>query len=106
MDKDGNRRITFDEAYEQIPEDYRSPELEHQCREQFKEMDTNKSGDIDMDEFIAYWRKAVEPLLEAYEQQMSSYAAEYGSYQVSYGESNWDSSYAGNQYSSYGGSGD
>ena len=86
FDSDGNHRITFDEAYSSFPEDWRSPELEHQMRQQFEEIDTDASGDVDMDEFVAYWRKTVEPLLDAYEQQMSSYAAEYASYQASYPE--------------------
>ena len=98
VDHDGNHRISFEEAYSQIPEDWRTPELEHQLREQFKEIDTDQSGDVDIDEFVAYWRKAVEPLLEAYEQQMSSFSAEYASYQVSYpatGDSQWEQSYGG-----------
>jgi hypothetical protein len=106
IDKDGNHRITFEEAYSQLPEEWRTPDLEHQMRQQFEEVDTDKSGDVDMDEFIAYWRKTVEPLLEAYEQQMGSFAAEYGSYQVSYpanGDSQWDPSYGGDNWSSYGG---
>ena len=84
IDHDGNHRITFEEAYSQIPEGWKSPELEEQLREQFKEVDTDHSGDVDIDEFVAYWRKTVEPLLEAYEQQMSSFAAEYSSYQASH----------------------
>ena len=68
-----------------------------------------------MDEFVAYWRKTVEPLLEAYDQAMSSFNEQYASYQTSYsysGDGQWDQSYNGGdwnnsdyQWSSYADSG-
>ena len=67
VDANGDHKLSVDEALNQIPEEWRSPEWDEQIREEFKQVDTDNSGDVDMDEFIAYWRKIVEPLLDVYE---------------------------------------
>ena len=67
VDANGDHKLSLDEALNQIPEEWRSPEWDEQIREEFKQVDTDNSGDVDMDEFIAYWRKIVEPLLDVYE---------------------------------------
>ena len=59
-------------------------------------MDTNKSGDIEIDEFIAYWRQTIEPMLDAYESgSFAGYSSpaygEYGYSEPATGE--WSSDY-------------
>ena len=54
VDADGDHRISFEEAISQIPPEWLSPEFEAQLRQQFEEIDTDHSGDVDMDEFIVY----------------------------------------------------
>jgi rubredoxin len=41
IDHDGNKKFSFEEAYEQIPEEWRSPEFEAEMRRQFNEIDTD-----------------------------------------------------------------
>ncbi len=67
LDKDGNHRITFQEAIDQFPQEWRSPEIDEELKRQFLEADTDNTGDVDMDELIAYWRKSVEPMLDQFE---------------------------------------
>lgn len=90
IDHNGDHKISFEEAISQLPAEWRSPEFDHEMRRQFDEIDTDKSGEVDIDEFINYYRKNVEPLLEAYESQMSSFADQYNSYAGSYSGSSWE----------------
>ena len=72
-------------------------------KKQFEEIDTDKSGDIDPDEFIAAYTKTIKPFLEAYYQTSSSYDGESSSYYSSYpesGYSQWNSSYGGDNQTS------
>jgi rubredoxin len=41
IDQDGNKKFSFEEAYKQIPEEWRSPEFEAEMRKQFNEIDTD-----------------------------------------------------------------
>ena len=69
--------------------------MKKQLRQIFDEIDANKSGDVDINEFVEYYRKTIEPMLEASNYSYTdSYDSNYGgSYQQSsYGEWNQDSS--------------
>lgn len=66
LDKNGDRKIDGVEVYNSLTKDEReNPETIERVRRQFQEMDKNDRGDIDIDEYIAWWRKNVEPKLDA-----------------------------------------
>jgi hypothetical protein len=96
LDVNGDHRITFEEAIDQFPKEWRSPEMDEILKQEFDLVDTNKSGDVDIDEFIAYWRLTVEPMLDAYESgSFAGYSSpaggEYGYSEPATGE--WSSDY-------------
>jgi hypothetical protein len=90
-DTDGNHMLSLQEAIDQLPQEWRSPEMEEELKRQFLEVDTDLSGDVDMDEFIAYWRKTVEPMLDQWDSGNYGYSS--SDYSHSYPASGeWSSS--------------
>jgi hypothetical protein len=83
LDTNGNHRITLQEVLDQFPQEWRSPEMEEEFNKQFLEIDTDNSGDVDMDEFIAYWRLTVEPILDEYD-LTGNYGYDSSDYSYSY----------------------